>query len=69
MRKLEVISNYTETKNFDLFLCQEMNIATRNTDFGIFIAPRQTFYIDLTTTNKLHQMKSTDAIKKIKVWT
>jgi hypothetical protein len=32
MRKLEVISNYMETNSIDVFLGQEMNITTRNTD-------------------------------------
>ena len=33
MTKLEVITNYMETNNSDVFLGQEMNITTRNTDF------------------------------------
>ena len=42
MRKLEVITNYMETNNIDVFLGQEMNIATRNTDFKRFTRRHKT---------------------------
>lgn len=42
MTKLEVITNYMETNNIDVFLGQEINIATRNTDFKRFTRRHKT---------------------------